>query len=407
MSTDTTNLNKKILEKKLREKTEDMMREEEMIELEDFEQASDMSSETDEIVLEEFVQLEEEKQAFDEEEEMISLDTLEETEPESSVKEEEPELIQPETEEAAAEEATEEIPIEEDVKETEPADLTEDMPEEIIPADDSASEEAVSEEIPDEEPVKAPEAEAENYDEEFVAELDEMQEENRKQKEDLKKLKKAAGIKEKGKGRKKWIAIIIAVLLAACFAVYMLMPHGNTFSQTAKIGDSFENDRTRCAVKDIVVIDQLLDSKASEGKTFICVSYQYKNTSSEELTYEDLPLLSVCGYESDTPGKRPKLTVGNSSINKKALQSYSYISGTDLETEMDPLKAGEVREDIDVFEVDESIFDKYSMYVTFDLYDSGIKIEKDKMNKLPSMKETIKKQKKKIKKEQKKKGITN
>lgn len=362
MSTDTSNLNQRILEKKMKERTEEMEKEtasgemedlrQEITEIEEFESSAgdDVPKEVDELVLEEIVQAESEKSALEE-----SAEPAEET---AEIPEEEPAELKD------VEDETQE-PLAEDAETAEPQG------------------------IPD---------------------LDEMQEENRKQKEELKELKKAAGIKDKKKGpsKKTWI-IIAALALAACLCIfaYNALTGGKAFTETAEIGTKLENEKTRCVVKDIVVINKLLDSKAADGKTFICVSYQYKNLSSEELVWEDFPLLSVGAYESDEPNHRPKQTFGNSSINKAALHSYSYISGVDLEMAKDPLPAGEVREDIDVFEVDESVFDNYSLYITFDLYNQGIKIDKDKMNKLPSIKETLKTQKKKIKKEQKKKGIKN
>ena len=339
MAQETSNLNRKILEKKIMEKENAMAEHseelrEELTELEQFEENAEAAGETrevDEMVLEEYVAAENEIKAEAEDEPVV--------------------------------EQIDEIPAE-------TADLSQEAPAE------EAAVEAVS-----------PQAEE--------LDLDRMQEENRKQKEDLEKLKKAAGIKEKKPRKPLKIAAVVLALLLVAFAVYKLLPSGNTFEQAVQIGDTIEGEKTRCAVRDIVVIDKLLENKAAEGKTFICVSYQYKNISQEEITWKDFPLLNVCGYESDEPGHRPKLVIGNSEVNKRALQSYSYISGTDLEMAKDNLKPNETRYDIDVFEVDETVFDKYSLYVTFDSYDSAVKIDRATMNKLPSMKETIKQQQKK------------
>lgn len=207
---------------------------------------------------------------------------------------------------------------------------------------------------------------------------------------------------------KKTIGIFIGIILSAFilgFGLYKIFPGGKVFNGIVKLDDTISNNKVECVVEDIVVTDNLSTSlKADEGKVFVCIYYKYKNISNAELKWEDLPYLSLGVYNTDETGKAPVKTFDNSSIDNDALREYSYIMGLDLRGNLDPLEVSESRYDVDVFEIDRSLFTTDKIYLTFDIFDKAIKVEEG-LSTLPDLNETIKENQDEIKKEQEEMGI--
>ncbi|WP_294466907.1 hypothetical protein [uncultured Anaerofustis sp.] len=207
----------------------------------------------------------------------------------------------------------------------------------------------------------------------------------------------------------KTIGIFVGILIAAFalgFTLSKVFPGGKVFYSVVNLSDVITDGKVECTVSDIVVTDTLSSVKASNGNTFVCIYYEYKNISDEDLKWEQLPFTTLGGYDTDKPGLTPDYELSNDSINKDALREYSYIMGVDLRDDLDPLNPGQSRDDVDVYEIKKSALTDKKIYLTFDIYDKAIKVEEG-LSTLPSLKETIKENKQEIKKEQETVGITN
>jgi len=206
----------------------------------------------------------------------------------------------------------------------------------------------------------------------------------------------------------KTFGIFIGILVAASvlgFTLSKIFPGGKVFHSVVNLGDVITNDKIECTVSDIVVTDTLSTVKASEGNTFVCIYYEYKNVTDKFLKWEEFPFTTLGAYDTDSPGYTPDYEVSNESIDKDALREYSYIMGVDLRDDLDPLSAGNIRDGVDVFEIKKSALESKKIYLTFDIYDKAIKVV-DGLSELPNLDETIKENQKEIKKEQEKTGIT-
>ena len=207
----------------------------------------------------------------------------------------------------------------------------------------------------------------------------------------------------------KTIGIFVGILIAAFalgFTLSKVFPGGKVFHSVVNLSDVITDGKVECTVSDIVVTDTLSSVKASNGNTFVCIYYEYKNVSGADLKWEQLPFTTLGGYDTDKPGLTPDYELSNESVNKDALREYSYIMGVDLRDDLDPLKPGQSRDDVDVYEIKKTELVKKKIYLTFDIYDKAIKVEEG-LSTLPSLKETIKENKQEIKKEQQKAQITS
>lgn len=201
------------------------------------------------------------------------------------------------------------------------------------------------------------------------------------------------------------IIVFLLLIVGIGVGVYMLMPKGNTFSETKKMGDKLTGEKLELKVTDIIITDKINEVKADADSSFVCIAYEYKNTSAEAIEWADFPLLTLGVYGSDQPGTPVETEFGNGDIDKDPLKQFSYVMGIDLNDALKPIEKGKVRYDAEVYKVKKSDIENKSIFITFDLFDVGIKVE-DGLSKLPTLKEVLKKNKKAIKKKQKKQGIT-
>ncbi len=206
---------------------------------------------------------------------------------------------------------------------------------------------------------------------------------------------------------KKTILIFLGIIIAASalgFGLYKLFPVGRSFNGIVNLNDTLSNGKVECVVEDVVVTDTISTVKAGEGKTFVCIYYEFTNISDKEIKWEDFPYITLGIFESDDVGSKSTKILENESINKDALREYSYVMGLDLRDDLDPLAASSNRDDVDVFEIDKSYLTSNKIYILFDIYDKAIKVEEG-LSTLPNLDETIEENQEEIKKEQEEMGI--
>lgn len=202
---------------------------------------------------------------------------------------------------------------------------------------------------------------------------------------------------------KKGIIIFILVLIASVgigFGLTVLFPGGNSFAKVVAVNGTAKNDNLEVTIEHAIVSDKINKVKAKDGYTYVCVQYSYKNISKKSLTWQDLPFLQLAKYNSDEVKKAPVDVYETSLENKEGLLQYTYLLGMDLSENKAELKSNETRDDADVYLIPKEDLSKYKIYATFDGFDVGLKIEEGK-DKLPTLKETIVENRKKIKKLQK------
>ena len=245
--------------------------------------------------------------------------------------------------------------------------------------------------------------EDEGFQEKMIEESEDIFEYQEEDNEEKVALKEALNFKI----TKKTVLIFLGIIIAASalgFGLYKLFPGGKTFSGIVNLNDTLSNGKVECVVEDIVVTDTISTIKASEGKTFVCIYYEFTNISGNEIKWEDFPYITLGIFDSDDIGSKSIKILDNDSINKDALREYSYVMGLDLRDDLDPLAASSTRDDVDVFEIDKSYLTNNKIYLLFDIYDKAIKVEEG-LSTLPNLDETIEENQEEIKKEQEEMGI--
>ncbi len=200
------------------------------------------------------------------------------------------------------------------------------------------------------------------------------------------------------KSRKIVLIILAIVVIIAAAGFFYLNSKTVSFKETAEIKKWIEGDKLDTKVTDIVITKNINEEiKAKEGHSFVCITYTMKNKTDSAIEWKDFPLITLGSYKNGEAGERANKTYKTTDIDRTALKEYSYIMGVDLSAELMPIEKGDKKDDVEVYQVTDNILKNSSLFITFDIYDVGIKVEEG-LSELPNLKKTLKQNEKKIKK---------